>query len=254
MPEPVPLADSLGRWQRVGVTVVGLVLVVHSVLLAMWLAPSSPVRDLVGQARLASYVDPYFQQSDQTVGVASNRVDESLSLRALVRPEGGGKPIVTDWIDVTRSETQAIRGNAGPARAHQIARRLATNVNFVLFSLTARQRGLIAATDADVPVARLQRQLQSGESNRREVQNFMAQDQMVTQFASLWLEATYPEVELVGVQYRVGRRVVPDFDERDVATVRGTDFGYFNIGWRKATRPDPAARAAFADYVDGVVP
>lgn len=251
MPEPASLADGLGRWQRLGVLAIGLVLVVHSVLLVLWLAPSGPVRDAVGDGRLATYVDPYFQQGNDLVGIGSNRVDESLELRATLRPAGGGDPFVTDWVDVTALENRAVRGEAGPPRSHQMARRLATNLNFALFGLTPQQRDLAATTEADVPVARLQRELKERGSNPGDVQNFMAQDQMATQFASLWLGAMYDDVELLQVQYRVGRRSVPDLADRTTESVSALDFTYFDIGWRAAFRGDPAARAAFENYVSG---
>lgn len=251
MPEPASLADGLGRWQRLGVLAIGLVLVVHSALLALWLAPSGPVRDTVGDGRLATYVDPYFQQGNDLVGLGSNRVDESLELRAAVRPAGGGDSFVTDWVDVTALENLAVRGEAGPPRAHQMARRLATNLNFALFGLTPEQREQAATTEADVPVARLQRQLDEQGSNPEDVQNFMAQDQMATQFASLWLGAMYDDVELLQVQYRVGRRSVPDLADRATESLSALDFSYFGVGWRPAFRGEPAARAAVEQYVAG---
>ena len=251
MPEPASLAAGLRSWQRLGVLAIGLVLVVHSALLALWLAPSGPVREVVGDDRLATYVDPYFQQGNDLVGIGSNRVDESLELRAAVRPAGGGDVDVTDWVDITAVENRAVRGEAGPARAHQMARRLATNLNFALFGLTPEQREQAAATEADVPVARLQRQLNELGPNSGDVQNFMAQDQMATQFASLWMGAMFDDVELLQVQYRVGRRSVPDLADRTTESVSALDFDYFDVGWRRAFRAEPAARAAFEQYVDG---
>ena len=251
MPEPESIAGQLGRWQRLVVLVIGVVLVAHTVLLALWLAPSSPIRDTVGAGNLATYVDPYFQQGTDVVGIGSNQVDESLELRARVQPEGGGEPSVTEWIDVTRAELRAVRGELGPARSHQMARRVATNMNFAVFGLDTEQRTTIADTKADVPVVRLQRALNEQGTSAGAVQNFMAQDQMATQFASLWLGATYDDVELLEVQYRVGRRVVPDIADRVTEKVTDTDFDYFDIGWRAAYRAEPAARAAFNDYLDG---
>ncbi len=252
MTEPAALADQLGPRQRVVVLVVGAVLLVHSLLLALWLAPSSPIRDAIGSARLASYVDPYFQQGDETVGGGSNRVDEALQLRAYVRPEGGGAPAFTEWVDVTARELGAIRGELDPPRARQIARRVATNLNFALFSLTPAQRELVADVTADDSTLKLQQQLLAADpESAGDVANLVAQDQMATQFASLWLGAVLPDEELLQVQYRVGRRVVPAFADRNVATVRATSFDWFNIGWRPAVRADPAARDSFADYVGG---
>ncbi|MGJ9421657.1 DUF5819 family protein [Aeromicrobium sp. CF3.5] len=251
MPEPVSVAGHLGRWQRLVVLVLGVVLVAHTVLLALWLAPSSPIRDTVGAGNLATYVDPYFQQGNDVVGVGSNQVDESLVLRARVQPEGGGEPFVTEWIDVTATELRAVRGELGPSRSHQMARRVATNMNFAVFGLDTAQRETIAETEANVPVVRLQRALNEQGSSAGAVQNFMAQDQMATQLSSLWLGALYDDVELLEVQYRVGRRVVPDIADRVTQKITDTDFDYFDIGWRAAYRANPEARAAFNDYLHG---
>lgn len=251
MPEPDSVAGNLGRWQRLVVLVIGIVLVAHTVLLALWLAPSSPIRDTVGAGNLATYVDPYFQQGSDVVGIGSNQVDESLELRARVQPEGGGESFATEWIDVTARELRAVQGELGPPRAHQMARRVATNTNFAVFGLDATQRETIAQTKADVPVARLQRTLNEQGSSAGAVQNFMAQDQMATQLASLWLGALYDDVELLEVQYRVGRRVVPDIADRATQKVTDTEFDYFDIGWRAAYRANPEARAAFNDYLHG---
>ncbi len=249
---PTPISDGLGRGQRAGVLVVGLLLIVHSALVALWLAPPSPVRDLIGSSVLDTYVDPYFEQGTDMVGVGSNRVDEALSLRASVRPEGGGEPAVTRWIDVTAVDTQAIRGSVDPSRAHQVARRVAANLNFALFALNPEQRQIVADTGADAPVGQLERQLRSSGGNSSDSTNFLANDQMATQFASLWLGAALPDVELLQVQYRVGRRVVPQRAKHDAPALADIDYDWFSVGWRSTFRAEPEARAAFADHVGGV--
>lgn len=251
MPEPTTSADQLSQWQRICVAVIGLVLVAHSVLVVLWLAPAGPVREVVGEDRLATYVDPYFRQGADMMGIGSNRVDESLEVRAALRPEGGGEVSITAWIDITERESDLTRGDIDPARSHQSARRLASNLNFALFALTQEQRDLVAATTADVPGARLQDELQAGPTSSREVQNFIAQDQMATQFASLWLGAENPDSELLQVQYRIGRRVVPDFSDRGGVPVADLPFDYFNVGWRAYVRADPEARSAFTDQARG---
>ena len=251
MPAPDSLAGQLGRWQRLVVLLIGVVLVAHTVLLALWLAPSSPIRDTVGATNLATYVDPYFQQGTDVVGIGSNQVDESLELRARVQPEGGGKAFATDWVDATAMELRAVEGDLTSARSHQMARRVATNMNFAVFGLDTAQRTTIAETKADVPVIRLQRALNEQGTSAGAVQNFMAQDQMATQLASLWMGALYDDVELLEVQYRVGRRVVPDIADRVTQKITDADFDYFDIGWRAAYRANPEARAAFNDYLSG---
>ena len=239
------------RRQSVVVTIVGVLLAAHGVLLALYLAPSGPVRDAAGSARLASYVDPYFQQSDETVGVGSHRVDETLVVRAAVRPRGGGKATVTPWFDVTAAETRAMRGQLDPPRARLASRRLATNVNYTMIALTPGQRTAVAKITADDSSLQVQqRLLAAGRGTGREaVEAFVAQDQMASRFASLWITAMRPDVEVASVQYRVGRRVVPGPD-RGAPRLSDTAFEWFDTGWRSAWRGDPEARSSFETYVE----
>src|SRR3954470_8429516 len=111
-------------WQKWIVALLGFLVVVHSVLLMLWLAPSSPIRDLVGSRGLASYVDPYFQQSADSVDPDAQYVDESFQVRALVEGDNAKKPHVTRWVDLTAEEDQRMRHDLAPSRVHVIARRL----------------------------------------------------------------------------------------------------------------------------------
>ncbi len=77
------VATATGHWAW------RLLVVIHSALLMLWLAPSSPIRDLVGSRNLASYVDPYFQQDVDTVDPSVQFVDESFQIRALVERRVG---------------------------------------------------------------------------------------------------------------------------------------------------------------------
>src|SRR5689334_14926760 len=100
--EPMPDADDepVRPWQRRLVSGLGVLVLIHSALLMLWLAPSSPIRDVVGSRNLASYVDPYFQQDVDTVDPSVQFVDESFQVRALVR-NGSAKPVITEWVDLT---------------------------------------------------------------------------------------------------------------------------------------------------------
>lgn len=250
MPSAEPVPDELGRWARV--VVVGLVLLlgVHFVLTALWLAPSSQVRDAVGGRVLSAYVDPYFTQGADTLGIGSNRVDEALQIRASVRDSVDGKSRTTPWLDVTKIETTALKGDLDPARAHQAARRLATTMNFAVLSLTQTQRKLLPEIEAGTPRSQVRAELLKADPDeRRAVFNFDGADEMLRRYASLWLDATYDDVEVLDVSYRVGRRQVPDVADRRTDTLSGRPFEWFELGWRTAYRGTPEARKGFTDYV-----
>lgn len=221
-----------------------VVVVAHSVILTVWLAPSSPIRRAAGEARLASYVDPYFQQGRDTVGIGSQQVDESFSVRAFVAPDGGGKGRATAWVDLTDDDARATRHDLTAGRAHVIARRLATNLNLAMFSLNEAQRRVVGGLTADDLPSAVRAALEQAGGDPEAVRFFQAYDQMATQFASLYAQARW-DGRVVQVQFRVGRRTVPPYDERATRSLRDVEFLTFSFGWRRTVRGSAEARAAF---------
>lgn len=235
-------------WQKWIVAVLGLLVAVHSVLLTLWLAPSSPIRDLVGSRGLASYVDPYFQQSADSVDPDAQYVDESFQIRALVESDSAKKAHVTHWINLTAEEDQHMRFDLAPARVHVIARRLATNLNGVMFALDPKQRTIVPRTKVTTLPSKLEAKLNAAGSNPVAVQNFMAYTQMATQFASLYAAAKW-KGEVFQVQFKVGRRTVPPFAKRDTDKLADVDYLWFAFGWRPAFHGSIDAQSAFNSYV-----
>ena len=248
---PTPVDDAAERPRHRWVVEVLLVVVlVHSVVLALWLAPSSPVRDAVGDGRLASYVDPYFQQGRDVVGIGTQQVDESFSVRAFVAPDAGGKGASTEWVDLTRADTRASRNDVSPERARLIARRLATNLNLAMFSLTEAQRRVVRGLTADDVPSAVKATLEGVGGRPDAVRFFQAYDQMATQFSSLYAEARWGDRgRIVQVQFRVGRRTVPPYADRATATLDDVPFRDFSFGWRRAFRGSLDARETFDSYV-----
>lgn len=243
---PVESRDAPRSWQRWLITALAGVAVIHSAALALWLAPSSPVRDAVGSSSLSSYVDPYFQQSRDVVGPGAQFVDESFSIRALVRGTSGGKAKATTWVDVTAADDRQSLHDFFPARAHVIARRLATNLNRAIFNLEPAQRKYIRGITADDLPSTVHVELGKRGSNPLSVRTFQAYDTMASQFASLYAQA-YFEGDVVQVQYRVGRRTVPP--RAKSTPVTDVDFLQFSFGWRRIFRGSFEARSAFDSYV-----
>jgi hypothetical protein len=233
------------RWV---VEVLLVVVVVHSAVLALWLAPASPIREAAGDGRLASYVDPYFQQGRDVVGIGSQQVDESFSIRAFVQPDGGGKGRATEWVDVTRLDNRANHHDLTAGRVHLIARRLATNLNDAMFSLSEPQRKVVRELTADDLPSAVKVALEKAGGDAGAVRFFQAYDQMATQFTSLYAQSRW-DGRVVQVQFRVGRRTVPPHAQRRSASLDDVDFETFSFGWRQTFRGSADARAAFDAYV-----
>jgi hypothetical protein len=249
--ETMPDADdeTVRPWQRRLVTGLGFLVLVHSTLLMLWLAPSSPIRDLVGSRNLASYVDPYFQQDVDTVDPSVQFVDESFQVRAFVK-NGSAKPKVTEWVDLTKEDLQDVRFNPNPARIHLIARRLATNLNRSMFALNEAQRKIVREFKVtDTSTARAAA-LNAAGDKPAVVQNYMAYDQMATQFTSLYATSKWKGTVLQ-VQFKVGRRSVPEFSKRHDKKISDVDYLWFSFGWRPHFRGSLEAQTPFDAYVKG---
>lgn len=248
MPDAPAESAAPRRWQKWFVAALGLLVVVHSALLMLWLAPSSPVRDAVGNHSLASYVDPYFQQGHDAVGPNAQFVDETFRIRALVRNGGDDKAHKTEWLDLAEIEEKATRLDLDPARVHLIGRRLAANLNLAMFRLSPDQRKAVTISTGTGGLGDLRAKLLAAGSDDDAVQNYLAYDQMATQFASLYAAARW-EGKVLQVQYLVGRRTVPPFADRATTTLRDVDYLWFAFGWRRAYRGSADAQSAFDSYV-----
>lgn len=248
MPKASDDVVVLRTWQKRLMIVVAIGAALHSALLVLWLSPTNPVRDAFGGNNLAAYVDPYFQQSWADLEPSAQYVDESFRMRANVEDLETGKNHVTRWLDVTASEQAALRHAVPQARVHIIARRLATNLNGAMFSLSGEQRRLVTANYIQTPISTLERRLLDAGSDAAAVQNYLAYDRMAVRFATLYADALW-DGKILEVQYLIGRRTVPAFAERDQSKVGDVRYSWFAFGYRAASRGSNEARAAFDSYL-----
>src|SRR5690625_2278638 len=128
------------EWQVNLIIALAVLALLHTFLIAVWIAPASRARDSLGGSSLTGYVNPYFTQAWNTLTPSSQQVDEAFLVRA--RIAGTGKPTATRWVDVT-AEQQARHGIA-QARARPAPRRLARR----------RNAGRLAQPDATDDVVR----------------------------------------------------------------------------------------------------
>lgn len=242
--------DAAARpWQRRLMVGIAVVVGLHSAVLALWLAPVNPARDAVGTTTLASYVEPYFQQSWDGLDPRSQRVDEAFRIRANVKVDGGQKMRVTPWIDLTKVEGGPLRHDVDPARVHVIARRLATNLNAVMFAFEPAQRKLVRANYITTPISTLEQRLDAAGPDDTIVQTYLTYDQMATEFASMYASARWPDDTILEVQYLVGRRTVPPRGEKGSRVLADVDYRWFAFGYRKAYKGSYEAQLVFDSYV-----
>lgn len=248
MPEddlPTSASDAPGPWQKGMILAVGVLALAHIVLIAAWLAPAGPLRDQIGNTRLAAYVDPYFQQSWDRFDPNAQYVDEKLVFRAEVLDVTAHRTRTTSWTDVTAAEAPALTHSVLPARAHLINRRLATNLNAATFALNTKQRAIVAKDFVKSPAGRLSSRLNAVGAAPAVVANYVSYDAMTVQFLSMYANAKWGG-QVLKVQYKVGRRTVTSFADRDK---QASAYDYFAFGWRKAIPAQPDAQSGFDAYL-----
>lgn len=250
--EPPGRSSTAGQpertWRTTFVLVLAGLALVHTVLVAVWLAPSGPVRDAVGGSRLSGYVDPYFRQSWTSLDPSAQRGDEALWVRARVQ-QGGNRVTTTPWLDVTKVGLARTRGDVAPARVHLAGRRLATNLNHAMLGLGAAGRRV--ALQPSGHASDLRGALLASGAPAPDASTYLDLDTMTTRLASLYTQA-YTDRQVVQVQYRVGRRTAPPHEDRGTAPrVDSVPFTWLDAGWRPVERGSEEARAAFKDLLAG---
>ena len=146
MTKPVPSehATTIPRPSRRAV-VLGLAAVVmlHSLLVMIWVMPVNPFRDAIGQQRLASYINPYFEQSWSVFAPTPRRGGENVKIRAFIGDPESKNGVVTEWFDITTDEDARVKYLVNPSRFHSATRRLGGNLNASLGKFNDAQRRLL---------------------------------------------------------------------------------------------------------------
>lgn len=237
MPTPSRHATELPSRSRLAVVVgIAVVAVVHSVLVMVWVMPTSPIRDAIGADRVSRYINNDivpFEQSWSVFAPTPRRGGESIQVRAYDGETGE----TTDWYDITADEDERVRHVPNPSRVHAVTRRLGGDANEYLAEFSTAQTELISS---DTPSRR--------EMLRRLPDDFVDLDEMLTRFGTMYAIARWGD-GVTMVQVKVGHRRVPAFAQRHRVEFPDVPFTYRTLGWRTALRGGAGAQAAFDDYV-----
>ncbi|MBC7593260.1 MAG: hypothetical protein H7288_04880 [Kineosporiaceae bacterium] len=230
---------------------------VHSILLMIWVMPDNPLRATVGPDRLRSYINPYFEQSWSIFAPLPLRGGENVLIRAYVGNRKAGTGKATDWYDITAKEDERIKYLLNPSRIHSATRRLGSDMNSLLPDLNKDQRLLVQGDYLGLPQTDpgnmdlgkdLLKANTDGSAAPETIAAYLRTDQMLTRFATLYATARWGE-GVTELQFRVGHRLVPNYDVRNDVNFLDVAFTYSRFGWREAMPANGDAQAAFDGYV-----
>jgi hypothetical protein len=239
--------------RRAVILIVAALLAVHSLLVALWVMPSNPVREAAGDERVSSYINNdyvSFEQAWSIFAPVPRRADENVQVRAtLGRPEDGRS---TRWFDITADEDRRIEHLVNPSRIHSATHRLGGSINAMLRQLNPGQRRIVAGRASSSTSEDLRHRLveanTAGPAGLKDIDRYLMNEEMLVRFGTMYAVARWGD-GVSAVEFKVGHRAVPTFDHRHVLQVGEVPFTYSMVGRRTATRPAADAQKAFDGYV-----
>ncbi|MCS4276290.1 hypothetical protein M2390_001472 [Mycetocola sp. BIGb0189] len=228
------------------VTVVALLFTGWHVLASfLWIAPPTPLRDVVPGNALTSYMIPMFGQSWSVFAPEPINGDYKFEVRAWTSKDGG-EPELHDWVDATAVELSMIRNNLFPPRAGIQTSELASTVKGRYDALTDEQRKVVALGyfKGDDSEARMSEALGGGGQNVA-VNNYLFADRMARAYATQVATALWGTPDRV--QFRVSRTNVIPFAERNNPDAKRPAAQIADIGWRADLTKEGQSDQAFGD-------
>lgn len=229
---------------------VALVLI-HSLIIALWVAPSTPARDALGQDRVREYIQPWFGQNWSIFAPDPRRTAVTFEVRATVQDETGAVQ-VTDWVDLIDNEDGIVAGNPFPARTAKISRRTADRLHSAISGMNTEQREWLQADYVDTPVDQLRERLAEvdGGVGSADINRYMTADAAATAIATgVAANEWGDEAEILYVQYRTSTRPAPSWDAED-RTIDDTTRTEREYGWRAPTELTDEEIAHFGPYLE----
>jgi len=235
---------------RLALWLVLAIVIVHSGIVAVWVAPNNLLRQSIGASRVNDYILPMWDQAWSVFAPEADSGYERYEVRALVKRGDGERS--TAWTPVTAREVVAsVRHHPFPSRTALITTRLGAHVQRYYNALNGDQKQLIADADRDVSLDDLRSQLIAAadtEAERGRVGPFMRAESATEHFLSGMADAIWGD-DVVAIQFRKDKIVVSRYTDTDRPRQVRTAHQYFS-NWRPPVSLTTAERTAFAGYAD----
>ncbi|WOF22673.1 DUF5819 family protein [Microbacterium betulae] len=205
----------------------------------LWIAPTSPLREVVPQKLLSGYMLPMFGQSWSVFAPEPINGDYRFDVRALVDGEE------TEWVSASDVEISMIRYNLFPPRG-----------GIQAVDVSSQFKGAWDELDADQQaVAELNYFKDDGEGRMTEamasyggeaaVQGYVEQEHRATAYATQVAYAIWGD-DVERVQFQATRQNVVPFADRHDPDAERPGVQYSPTGWRAPVVEDGQSQESFA--------
>jgi len=207
----------------------------------LWIAPPTPLREVVPGTLLQSYMIPWFGQSWSVFAPEPINGDNEILIRAELRP--AGESSVTAWINATDIEYQLAYHNLVPPKAATMGMHQAADFRNVWTKLNAEQQASVTrdlGQDADLKAVLTDEDGRLTEAARA----YIAQEERTRAYATEVAYAVWGS-RVTAVQYLVQRHPIVPFQSRNDSTIERPDAIQYVTGWRAPSSTFDASDESF---------
>lgn len=218
---------------RVFLVVASLFTAWHVFASFLWIAPVSPLRDVVPTGALKNYMLPMFGQSWSVFAPEPINGSYAFNVRATVVGDDGVE-ILTDWVSATDVELSMIQYNLFPPRAGIQAAQLASEYKGAYDALTADHKVIAKLNyfEGDWESRMVEKMKSYGSPEL--VDAYIDDDHQATAYATQVALAIWGD-GVTKVQYQVTRQNVIPFTERNNPNAVPPARTVVETGWRGLT-------------------
>lgn len=226
---------------RIVMCVAALVTAWHIFASFLWIAPWAPLREVVSQERLSSYMIPMFGQSWSVFAPAPINGDYRFEVRALVDGEA------TEWISASDTELSMIQYNLFTPRAGIAAMDVSSQMRGAWGDLNDEQQEIAELNYFKYAwEERMAEAMQASGDNDHAVDEYIEQEHRATAYATQVAYAVWGD-DVERLQYRATRQNVIPFADRHDPDVDRPGIQYSPTGWRGLVVNEGQSRDAFTD-------
>ncbi|MGO1852388.1 MAG: DUF5819 family protein [Microbacteriaceae bacterium] len=225
---------------RIIMCALALVTAWHVFASFLWIAPWAPIRELVGQDRLASYMLPMLGQSWSVFAPEPVNGDYRFEVRAVVDGEE------TEWVSASDVELSMIQYNLFTPRAGIAAMDVSSQFKGAWGDLTTEQQEIAELNYFKAEWEQRMADAMIELDDTTDVSSYIEQEHRATAYATQVAFAVWGD-DVERLQYRATRQNVIPFNDRHDPDAERPGIQYSPTGWRGLVVNDGQSEDAFTD-------
>lgn len=212
----------------------------------LWIAPASPLRDVVPGNALSKYMLPMFGQSWSVFAPEPINGDNRMLVRAVLSEDG--KEHSTEWLNVTDVESQLLTRQLFPARAGNHSIDLASSYRSAYAKLSAEQKETVnlGFFEGDNWASRVTQALYDQGDNHSAINGYINAEFRAVRYSTQVARAIWGE-NVIRVQFQMERQNVIPFKERNNPEAQRPATEQTPSGWRGLQVAAGQSEKDFAD-------